>query len=110
MGTGRFDLKISTVVQRVSFSLKTNKLPKRAAVDGKEQHRLTPSNDIENEYNESNDAATGTCLPWLRAHGRDRSCLGKHEEGELEESCNDEIEHIGSVLEVYCLKGPILEG
>ena len=48
LGMGRFDLKISTVVQRVSFSLKTNLLPKWAPVDGKEQRRLTPSNDIEN--------------------------------------------------------------
>jgi hypothetical protein len=110
LGTGRFDLKISTVVQRVSFSLKTNKLPKRATIDGREQHRLTPSNDVENQDDESNDAATGTCLPWLRAHSRDRSSLGKHKEGELEESCNDEVEHVGGVLEVYYLKGPIWEG
>ena len=88
-----------------------NKSPEDLVGDGAVRlEDLNPSNDVENQDDESNDTATGTCLPWLRAHSRDRSCLGKHEEGELKESCNDEVEHIGGVLEVYCLKGPIWEG
>jgi hypothetical protein len=59
---------------------------------------LTPSNDVQYQHDESDDTATGARLPWLRAHGGNGSCLGKHEEGELEESCDDEVEHVGGCL------------
>jgi hypothetical protein len=100
LGTGRFDLKISTVIQRVSFILTTNGLHEPAAVGEKRKARLTPSDDVQHQHDESNNAATGACLPWLRAHSGNRSCLGEHEEGELEHSCNDQVEHGGEVLGV----------
>jgi hypothetical protein len=62
--------------------------------------RLTPGNNVQHQHDESNDTATGSCLPWLRAHGGNRSCLSEHEEGELEHSCDDEVVHIGGVLAV----------
>lgn len=61
---------------------------------------LTPSNDVEHQDDESNDTSTGTCLPWLSTHGRNRRSLCKHGEGELEESGDDEVEHDGRLLEL----------
>jgi hypothetical protein len=54
---------------------------------------LTPSNDIQYQHDEPDDATAGASLPRLRRlHGHGRS-LGEREEGELKESGNDNVEH-----------------
>jgi hypothetical protein len=47
---------------------------------------LDPSNDVKDQDNETNDAATGACLPGLRRLNRHGRCLDEEEHGKLKES------------------------
>jgi hypothetical protein len=41
-------------------------------------------------------------LPWLRGLSRDRRGVGEHEHGELEESGEEELEHVAEFTGVVC--------
>jgi hypothetical protein len=68
--------------------------------------RRTPSNNIQYQHNEPNNAATGTRLPRLR--GRDAHGCGfdKREEREVEEEGDGEVHHFGGD---FCVFGDVRE-
>lgn len=74
--------------------------------EGQGHKKLTPGDDVEDQNNETHDAASSPSLPRLRGLGGNGRRLSDHEQRQLKEHGNDKVEHLGG--EFGAFKGLLL--